>query len=62
MKKMFEIIQNTPYCSNCGESDWKRNKEGKLYCLYCGHPMVTTRELEKAHFKENMKKIIEKRR
>lgn len=39
-KSMFEIIQNIPYCSNCGKLNWKKDKKGILYCVYCGHPMI----------------------
>ena len=62
MKSMFEIIQSIPYCSNCGESDWKKDKEGKMYCVYCGHPMIVDKDCEKEQFKDNIKKALEKRR
>lgn len=61
-KSIFEIIQNTPYCSNCGENDWKKNKNGEMYCVYCGHPMIIDKNYEKEHFKDNVKKALEKRR
>ena len=57
MKSMFKIIQDTPYCSNCGESDWKKNKNGKIYCIYCGHPMISNFAKKREHFKD---KIIDK--
>lgn len=62
MKSMFKIIQDTPYCSNCGESDWKKSKNGKLYCVYCGHPMILHTHCDKMQFKEHIKKELEKRR
>ena len=62
MKSKFEIIQDTPYCSNCGESDWKKNKEGKLYCVYCGFLMTNTTSQNRDNFKNNVKKLLDKRR
>lgn len=57
-KSMFEIIQSIPYCSNCGENDWEKNKNGKLYCVYCGHPMII--DNKRIQFKEKFKKEMEK--
>lgn len=62
MKNTFEIIQNSPYCSNCGESEWAKNKEGKIYCVYCGYLMTNTKNQNKDNFKNNVKKILDKRR
>ena len=62
MKNMFEIIQSTPYCSNCGESNWKKNKDGKIYCVYCGYVMTNTQSQNKDNFKNNIKKLLDKRR
>lgn len=62
MKSKFEIIQDTPYCSNCGESDWKKNKEGKMYCVYCVFLMTNTSSQNRDNFKNNVKKLLDKRR
>lgn len=62
MKKMFEIIQNFPYCSNCGESNWKKDKNGNIYCVYCGYLMTNTYSQNKDNFKNNIKKLLDKRR
>jgi len=51
-KSMFEIIQSTPYCSNCGKFDWRKNKNGTLCCVYCGHPMVVEKDKEKEQNKK----------
>lgn len=51
-KSMFEIIQNIPYCSNCGKLNWKKDKNGMLYCVYCGHPMITEKDKEETKNRE----------
>ena len=62
MKCIFEIIRDLPYCSNCGESDWKKGKNGELYCVYCGHPMIREKDCEKIEFKMKVKRALEKRK
>ena len=62
MKSIFEIIQNTPYCSNCGEKDWIKNKKGEIFCVYCGHPMIMDKYCNRSEFKERLEKEIEKRK
>ena len=59
MKSIFGIIQNIPYCSNCGESDWNKDKNGKMYCVYCGHPMIINKD-SKTQFKDKIKEEMEK--
>ena len=63
MRKIyFEIIQSSPYCSNCGESEWKRTKNGDIYCVFCGHLMTNTQNQNRDNFKNNVKKLLDKRR
>ena len=64
MKSIFEIISDFPkiYCSNCGETDWNKDKNGKLYCVYCGHPMIIHKECTKDQFKEKIIDEMEKRK
>lgn len=62
MKNRFEIIQDAPYCSNCGESEWKKTKNGSICCVYCGYVMTNTQSQNKDNFKNNLKKILDKRR
>ena len=62
MKKKFRVIQDAFYCSNCGESDWKKNKKGQTYCVYCGYIMTNTSKQNQDNFKNNLKKVLDKRR